>query len=147
LKRAIDLLLLVLTRPIVPVVRSFADRLEDFVDSGHQVAVEGEARGMADPTTNLQADPRDDWTYVMLDRASGQVKIGHSRSPHARCEALQRERPEIALVAAVPLNVEGEMHRALDGLRVTGEYFAIDPEVAIVELEKMANQSAKRFAA
>lgn len=70
------------------------------------------------------------WTYFILDRDSGQIKIGQSKNPEARLAALRQRRPNLELLATVPdHSKERELHDVFSRQRVTGEWFVPDAEL------------------
>src|SRR5690606_2921265 len=68
--------------------------------------------------------------YFILDRDSGQIKIGQSKNPEARLAALRQRRPNLELLATVPdHSKERELHDLFSRQRVTGEWFVPDAEL------------------
>lgn len=70
--------------------------------------------------------------YFITCRQANAVKIGHSIDPHARMQEIQVGCPlPVRLEAEIPGGPceERALHQRLDGLRLRGEWFQINPLV------------------
>lgn len=62
-------------------------------------------------------------TYLMIDEASGLIKIGRSRDPQFREHTLGAQIPRIKLIAVCADDVESVLHEKYKSKRVRGEWF------------------------
>lgn len=65
--------------------------------------------------------------YLMLNKKTGNIKIGRSKKPKYREKTLQAEEPEIQLIAAwiAPKDIENKLHRKFYEKRIRGEWFKL----------------------
>ena len=76
-----------------------------------------------------------DHLYLALAREVGRVKIGRSKDPEARVAKLSGGCPvDITLAAVCRLHgrVEKTVHRLFEDLRVRGEWFRLNQQLAVV---------------
>jgi hypothetical protein len=65
--------------------------------------------------------------YLMLNKKTGNIKIGRSKNPNFREKTLQGEEPEIQLISIweAPKNVESQLHKKYIEKRIRGEWFKL----------------------
>jgi hypothetical protein len=64
--------------------------------------------------------------YLMIDDATGLVKIGKSINPENRERTLQSEKPTIKMIHYFDNDIERELHNKFRDKRVRGEWFRLD---------------------
>jgi len=64
--------------------------------------------------------------YLMIDEATGLVKIGKSINPENRERTLQSEKPTIKMIHYFDNDIERELHNKFRDKRVRGEWFRLD---------------------
>ncbi len=63
--------------------------------------------------------------YLILNKKSGNIKIGRSKNPSLREKTLQAEQPDLELISVweAPKKVENELHKKYSDKRIRGEWF------------------------
>lgn len=87
----------------------------------------------------------DKQTYLILDNRTGYYKIGRSINPLNREKTLQAEQPEITLICTCGADIERELHKAYNYLKIRGEWFklALDDVENIKKYFLLKNKEAK----
>lgn len=73
-----------------------------------------------------------DWTYFIQAENGGPIKIGYTSkdNPEDRLRDLQTGNPnQLRLVAAIPSNIERDLHRKFSHIRIKGEWFESTDEL------------------
>lgn len=87
-------------------------------------------------TQQKQKEWRNSFCYLMVDDATGYVKIGRSVNPKARERTLQSEKPTIRMLHYFEKNHERELHELYREKRIRGEWFDLKEN----EITKIINQ-------
>lgn len=65
-------------------------------------------------------------TYLIKDSSNGLYKIGYSSEPYFREKTLQSEKPIIKMVKVWDKDIESELHKEFNHVRVRGEWFSLN---------------------